>query len=83
DEAERACVAAGRIGQGVGIRGFHAVLCAELALTRGDLTESGRQLSAARGYFGSQDRAPQHDLPLTRLADALAAGEGRLPDARA
>ncbi|MCX5526701.1 AAA family ATPase [Streptomyces bobili] len=83
DEAERACAAAGRIGQGVGIRGFHAALCAELALTRGDLAESGRQLSAARGYFGSQDLAPQNDLPLTRLAVALAAGEGRLPDARA
>ncbi|MDX3526403.1 AAA family ATPase [Streptomyces sp. ID05-39B] len=83
DEAERACAAAGRIGQGVGIRGFHAALCGELALTRGDLAESGRQLAAARGYFGSQDLAPQNDLPLTRLAVALAAGAGRLPDARA
>ncbi|MFF8194710.1 AAA family ATPase [Streptomyces bobili] len=83
DEADRACVAAGRIGQGVGIRGFHAALCAELALTRGDLAETSRQLAAASGYFGSQDRAPQNDLPLTRLAVALATGEGRLPDARA
>ncbi|MFE7649313.1 helix-turn-helix transcriptional regulator [Streptomyces phaeoluteigriseus] len=83
DEADRACAAAGRIGQGVGIRGGHAALRAELALARGDLGEAGRQLAAAHGYFGSQDRAPQHDLPLTRLAVALAAGEGRLPDARA
>ncbi|MFF9057281.1 AAA family ATPase [Streptomyces sp. NPDC014882] len=83
DEADRACAAVGRIGQGVGIRGGHASLRAELALHRGDHAEAGRQLAAAQEFFGAHDRAPQHDLPLTRLAIALAAVEGRLPEARA
>ncbi|MEU0055809.1 AAA family ATPase [Streptomyces sp. NPDC006334] len=82
DEAERACAVAGRIGLGVAMQGFHAALSAELALCRGDLTEAGRQLEAARGYFGVQDRSPHHEIPLARLAVSLAAADGRLRDAR-
>ncbi|MFI6036319.1 AAA family ATPase [Streptomyces sp. NPDC051315] len=83
DEADRVCAAAERIGLGVAIRGVHAALRAELALARGDLTEAGRRLTDAQGHFGPQGRAPQHDLPLTRLAVGVAAGEGRVLDARA
>lgn len=50
DEADRACAAAGRVGQGVAVRGFHATLVAELALARGDLAEADRQLVAAQGF---------------------------------
>ncbi|MDX3112336.1 AAA family ATPase [Streptomyces scabiei] len=83
DEADRACAAAGRVGQGVAVRGVHATLRAELALARGDLTEAERQLDAGRNFFGSQEHAPQHHLPLTRLAVQLAAAQGRPLDARA
>ncbi|MFJ1805994.1 MULTISPECIES: AAA family ATPase [unclassified Streptomyces] len=93
EEADRACAAAGvpptpfrqwgRAGQGVAVRGFHATLRAELALARGDLTEAGRQLDVAEGFFGSHEHAPQNYLPLTRLAIGLAAAQGRPLDARA
>ncbi len=83
DEADRACAAAGRVGQGVAVRGVHATLRAELALARGDLAEAERQLDAGRNFFGSQEHAPQHHLPLTRLAVQLAAAQGRPLDARA
>ncbi|MFI5797207.1 AAA family ATPase [Streptomyces sp. NPDC051677] len=83
DEAERACAAAGRVGQGVAVRGVHATLRAELALARGDLAEADRQLAAGQGFFGSHEPAPQHHLPLTRLAVQLAAARGRPLEARA
>ncbi|MDQ0583632.1 DNA-binding CsgD family transcriptional regulator/tetratricopeptide (TPR) repeat protein [Streptomyces rishiriensis] len=83
DEADRACTAAGQLGQGVAIRGCHASLRAELALARGDLSESARRLAAAQGYVGSHEHAPQNHLPLTRLAIGLAAAQGRPLDARA
>ncbi|MFE7932577.1 AAA family ATPase [Streptomyces sp. NPDC057456] len=83
DEADRACAAAGRVGQGVAVRGGHAALLAELALGRGDLTEADRQLVSARGFFESLEHAPQNHLPLTRLAIGLAAAQGRPLDARA
>lgn len=83
DEADRACTAAGRVGQGVAVRGFHATLRAELALARGDLAEVERQLANAHGFFGSHEHAPQNHLPLTRLAIGLAAAQGRPLDARA
>lgn len=63
DEADRACAAAGRVGRGVAVRGFHAGLLAELALARGDLAEADRQLVAAQGFFGSHEHAPQNHLP--------------------
>ncbi|WP_327318047.1 helix-turn-helix transcriptional regulator [Streptomyces sp. NBC_01235] len=83
DEADRACAAAGRVGRGVAILGVHATLRAELALARGDLAEADRQLAAGQGFFGSHEPAPQHHLPLTRLAIGLAAAQGRPLDARA
>ncbi|MFJ6724939.1 AAA family ATPase [Streptomyces sp. NPDC091281] len=82
DEAARASAAGDRIAQGAAIRGVYASLRAELALVRGDLPEAADRLAAARAHFGSQDHAPQHDLPLARQALALAAGEGRVTEAR-
>jgi DNA-binding CsgD family transcriptional regulator/tetratricopeptide (TPR) repeat protein len=83
DEAAEASVNAGRIGQSAKPRGFHALLRAELALARGDLAESRHQLAASRAHFGSHDRPPQNEIPLARIAIGVAAGEGRLLDARA
>lgn len=83
DEAERACASAGRVGLGVAVRGVHATLRAELALARGDLAEADRQLTAGRDFFSSHAHAPQHHLPLTRLAAQLAAARGRPLDVRA
>ncbi|KUN17530.1 hypothetical protein AQJ23_41875 [Streptomyces antibioticus] len=82
DEAATAAGKAERVGQSAIPRGFHATLRAELALARGDLAECAVQLAAARGHFGTHDRAPQHELPLARITLGATAGEGRLLDAR-
>ncbi|MFF6804258.1 AAA family ATPase [Streptomyces sp. NPDC012616] len=83
DEADRASAEAGRIARGVGPKGVHATLRAELALARGDLAEAGRRLAAAHGYVGSREHMPQDRLPLARLAIALAVAEDRPADVRA
>ncbi|MEU7059857.1 AAA family ATPase [Streptomyces sp. NPDC046197] len=83
DEAVEAATRSERVGQSAKPRAFHAKNRAELALARGDLAEAARQLAVARDNFGKYDHAPQHALPLTRIAIAVAAGEGRLLDARA
>ncbi|MFJ8790108.1 AAA family ATPase [Streptomyces sp. NPDC102462] len=63
--------------------GSAALSLARLALGRGDLAEAARQLTAARGYFGTRDVMPQQWLPPARVAVGLAAAEGRLLDVRA
>ncbi len=64
-------------------RGTAALQLAELALARGELAESRRQLAAAHEHYGTHDPMPQITLPLSRLALGLAAAEGRILDARA
>jgi DNA-binding CsgD family transcriptional regulator len=80
-------VEAARNALGVGLSGkpsgSGAMRLAHLALARGDLAEAAHQLAAARAHFGTHDPMPQHSLPLVRTAIGIAAGEGRLLDARA
>lgn len=80
-------VEAARNALGVGLSGkpsgIGAMRLADLALARGDLAEAGRQLVGARCHFGTHDPMPQHSLPLVRTTIGVAAGEGRLLDARA
>ncbi|WP_051865886.1 helix-turn-helix transcriptional regulator [Streptomyces griseus] len=83
DEADRAGATARQVGRSARTQGFHATHRAELALAHGDLGGTAQHLAAARDHFGDHEDAPQHRLPLTRLAIGLAAQEGRLPDARA
>jgi ATP/maltotriose-dependent transcriptional regulator MalT len=83
DEAGEAGISSERVGQSAKPRGFRTTLHAHLALARGDLADADRQLAEARGHFGTHDTVPQHALPLTTLAIGIAAGEGRLFDARA
>ncbi|MGW3495806.1 helix-turn-helix transcriptional regulator [Streptomyces sp. NPDC001020] len=83
DEAAEAATAAQRVGHSVVPRGWGAKRHAHLALARGDLAEAERQISVAREYFGTHDTVPQHRLPLARLTIGIAAGEGRIADARA
>ncbi|MFJ4204596.1 AAA family ATPase [Streptomyces sviceus] len=83
DRAAEAATKAELVGQSAKPRGFHAATRSGLALARGELAEAAQQLSAARGYFGTHDNAPQHAIPLSALAIGIAAGEGRLLDARA
>lgn len=83
DRAAEAGTKAERVGQSAKPRGFHATLRAQLALARGDLAAATSHLAAARGHFGNHNRAPQHELPLVRIAIGIAASEGRLLDARA
>ncbi|MFJ2392355.1 AAA family ATPase [Streptomyces sp. NPDC087843] len=79
-------VEAARNALGVGLSGkpsgSGAMRLADLALDRGDLAEAARQLAAARAHFGTHDPMPQHALPLARSTIRVAAGEGRLLDAR-
>jgi DNA-binding CsgD family transcriptional regulator len=80
-------VEAARNALGVGLSGkpfgSGATRLAHLTLARGDLAEAARQLAAARVHFGTHDPMPQHSLPLVHTAIGIAAGEGRLLDARA
>ncbi|MGW1767842.1 helix-turn-helix transcriptional regulator [Streptomyces sp. NPDC002073] len=79
DSARRAL----RAAQSAKPRGSGAARLAYLALARGELTEAATQLEAATAHFGPQESSPQHRIPLFRLAVGIAAGEGRILDARA
>ncbi|RRR86014.1 helix-turn-helix transcriptional regulator [Streptomyces sp. RP5T] len=83
DRAAEAATKAELVGRSAKPRGFHAATRSQLALARGELSEAARQLASARAYFGTHDRAPQHEIPLRELAIGIAAAEGRLLDARA
>lgn len=83
DEAADAAAGALRVGLSAKPQGGGAVCLAHVALGRGDLPEAARQLAAARAYLGTHDPMPQHTLLLSRIEIGVAAGEGRLLDARA
>lgn len=83
DEAAEAAVNARNSGQSAKPRGGAALKLALLALCRGDVTEAGALLTAARGHYGTHDPMPQTTLPMATLAIGVAAAEGRLLDARA
>jgi DNA-binding CsgD family transcriptional regulator/tetratricopeptide (TPR) repeat protein len=82
-EADEAAANALRGGHSAKPQGAGALRLADLALVRGDLTGAAGRLATARCHFGTHDPAPQHALPLARLALGVAAGEGRLTDVRA
>jgi DNA-binding CsgD family transcriptional regulator/tetratricopeptide (TPR) repeat protein len=82
DEAVEAAGNTLRIGLSGKASGIGATRLSSLALARGDLAEAGRRMAAARDHFGTHDPTPQHSLPLVRVAIGIAAGEGRLLDAR-
>ncbi|MEU6480540.1 AAA family ATPase [Streptomyces sp. NPDC047017] len=82
EEAAEAASRSRRVGQSARPRAFHARIRAELALARGETAEAAAHLAEARTHFGTYDCAPQHSLPLSRIAIGVAAGEGRLLDAR-
>ncbi|WP_263165359.1 helix-turn-helix transcriptional regulator [Streptomyces sp. SCSIO ZS0520] len=70
-------------GQGAKPGGMGALRLGLLAAARGDEEETARRLAESRTRFGGLDPMPQNSLPLARLALLLAAGQGRLLDARA
>ncbi|MFD0413205.1 AAA family ATPase [Streptomyces sp. NPDC127108] len=74
--------AARRAGLSAKPRGGASLRLAHLALARGDIAEAAHQLAQAREHFGTHDPMPQNSLPLHRVAIGVAAGEGRLLDAR-
>lgn len=83
DEAGQAATNAQHAVSSSKPRGGAFLRFVDIALARGNLTEVGRHLAAARDAYGTHDPMPQNSLPLARLAIALATAEGRLPDARA
>ncbi|MEV6836523.1 AAA family ATPase [Streptomyces sp. NPDC051133] len=83
EEAAEAAAHATRRGHSAKPRGAGALRLAHLSLARGDFAEAGRCLAAARAHYGTHDPMPQQSLPLTRIALGVAAGEGRILDARA
>ncbi|MGV9451469.1 helix-turn-helix transcriptional regulator [Streptomyces sp. NPDC003635] len=83
EEAAQAAVTAQRTGQVAKPRGCAAHCLGTLALARGRVEEAARHLAHGRAAYGTHDPMPQNDLPVSRLAIALAAAQGRLPDARA
>ncbi|MFI5814131.1 AAA family ATPase [Streptomyces sp. NPDC051643] len=82
DEAVEAARNALGVGASGKPSGSGAMRLADLALDRGDLAEAARRLDAAHAHFGTHDPMPQHALPLVRSTIRVAAGEGRLLDAR-
>ncbi|MER7405139.1 AAA family ATPase [Streptomyces sp. NPDC000070] len=83
DEAAEAAVNAQRRGQTAAPYGSGANSLAFLALARGRVPEAARHLAEGRASYGPHDPMPQHDLPISCLAVAVAVAEGRLSDARA
>ncbi|WP_208036790.1 helix-turn-helix transcriptional regulator [Streptomyces cyanogenus] len=83
EEAAEAAVHATRVGHSTKPRGAGALRLAHLALSRGDLAEAGRQLTAARAWYGTHDPMPQQLLPLARITLGIAAADGRIADVRA
>ncbi|MFD4831963.1 helix-turn-helix transcriptional regulator, partial [Streptomyces uncialis] len=81
-EAAESILRTQRAGHSYKPRGSAAIQAAHLALARGDSTEAGRQLDAARREYGSHDRMPQHSIPIARIAVGVAVDQGRILDAR-
>ncbi|GAA1038675.1 LuxR family transcriptional regulator [Streptomyces murinus] len=82
-DAAQAADHATRIGHGTEPRAAGALKLAHLALAHGDLPEAARRLATARDHFGDHDPMPHQSLPPARVALGIAAGQGRLADARA
>ncbi|MBC2902948.1 helix-turn-helix transcriptional regulator [Streptomyces cupreus] len=83
EEGAEAAVTAQRTGQVAKPRGCAAHCLAYVSLARGHIEEAARHLADGRASYGTHDPMPQNNLPLSRLAIAIAAAEGRILDARA
>ncbi|KPC67097.1 helix-turn-helix transcriptional regulator [Streptomyces chattanoogensis] len=82
EEAGRAADDAGQLSQSRRSMALAVNRRAELALDAGDLTAAERRLALAQESYGTHDPQPQHAIPMARHALRLAAGRGRLLDAR-
>lgn len=64
-------------------RGSAALRLAQLAVARGELAVAATQLAAAAEHFGKADPMPQYTIPMRSVAVSIAAGSGRIHEARA
>ncbi|MFD7456760.1 MULTISPECIES: helix-turn-helix transcriptional regulator [unclassified Streptomyces] len=83
DEAAEAAESTRRRGQNARPQGLGTMCLARVALGRGEVAETARQLTSAKAYFGTHDSMPQQSLPLLAISLGIAAAEGRLLDLRA
>ncbi|WP_405582907.1 helix-turn-helix transcriptional regulator [Streptomyces sp. NBC_01190] len=82
-ESERVLDEAERVARSRKARGLVSARRAQMALARGDLAESGRQLALAREHLGTHDPQPQLLISPAEMAIRIAAKEGRFAEARA
>ncbi|QIQ01880.1 AAA family ATPase [Streptomyces liangshanensis] len=83
EPSRRAAEEAARIANSRKARALVALRLTQIALMRGEVKESKRQLALARGLFGTDDPQPQFLITPAEVAIRIAALEGRLADARA
>ncbi|MFI5805346.1 helix-turn-helix transcriptional regulator [Streptomyces sp. NPDC051561] len=83
DEADANCRLTERAEPSAKPLGSAALRRTELALARGELAVAAARLTDASNHFGLHDPMPQYTLQLHRFGLAIAAGEGRVHDARA
>lgn len=83
DEAQRNGEWLESAGRSSKPRGSAALRLAQLALARGELALATVQLATAAEHFGKADPMPQYTIPMRYVAVSIAAGGGRIHDARA
>ncbi|MFD3945646.1 AAA family ATPase [Streptomyces sp. NPDC058579] len=83
DETQRNGEWLERAGRSSKPRGSAALRLAQLAVARGELTVAATQLANAAEHFGKADPMPQYTIPMQYVAVSIAAGSGRIHEARA
>ncbi|MFD7320193.1 AAA family ATPase [Streptomyces sp. NPDC059875] len=83
DEVQRNGEWLERAGRSSKPRGSAALRLAQLAVARGELTVATTQLATAAEHFGKADPMPQYTIPMRYVAVSIAAGSGRIHEARA
>ncbi|PCG85969.1 hypothetical protein CIB93_11480 [Streptomyces sp. WZ.A104] len=82
-QSAAAAESAARLALSPKAKGLAAQRRTELAVARGDIAEAEELLALVRRHFGQRDPQPQHLITPVQHGMLLAAGQGRLAEARA